>query len=166
MITLKDYAKQHNVTYEAIRSQVNRYRDQLGEHIIQDGRQQFLDDYAVDFLDERRQKNPVIIQQLDKDEQIEQLKNNENLLLAKIADQADRIAALERLRADNAEAIAGAKHNQLLLETATRDLESARTAHATDNAAKDLIIQQLQEQLKNEKKRKITLKEWFERRKE
>lgn len=100
MITLKDYAKQHNVTYEAIRSQVNRYREQLGDHIIQDGRQQFLDDYAVAFLDERRQKNPVVVHQQSKDEAYEQVRQELEVALKTIANlQQFKIATLESRQA-------------------------------------------------------------------
>lgn len=73
VISLKDYAKKNNISYEAVRQQVVRYKEELDEHIIRDGRQQFLDEEAVAFLDAKRQKNPVAIIQMDKDEQIESL---------------------------------------------------------------------------------------------
>lgn len=116
MITLKDYAKQHNVTYEAIRSQVNRYREQLGDHIIQDGRQQFLDDYAVAFLDERRQKNPVVMYQQNKDELIEQLENENKILLAKLSAANEKNVELMQYK--------------LTSEAQRRALEDAQTAQA------------------------------------
>lgn len=65
VISLKDYAKRHDITYEAVRQQVARYREELGEHIVIDGRQQFLDEAAVTFLDTKREKNPVVIQNDD-----------------------------------------------------------------------------------------------------
>lgn len=114
MITLKDYAKQHNVTYEAIRSQVNRYREQLGDHIIQEGRQQFLDDYAVAFLDDRRQKNPVVVYQQEKDEQIEQLEKENKILLAKLATRNEQVLDLMQYK--------------LTSEEQKRALEDAKTA--------------------------------------
>ena len=73
-VSLKDYAEQKRVSYEAVRQQVIRYKKELGNHIIRDGRQQFLDEEAVAFLDEKRQKNPVTVIQQDKNEQIEALK--------------------------------------------------------------------------------------------
>ena len=74
MISLKEYAELNHITYEAVRSQVKRYREQLEDHIIQDGRTQYLDDIAVAFLDERRQKNPVVMYQQSKDEAIEEMR--------------------------------------------------------------------------------------------
>lgn len=115
VISLKDYAKQNNISYEAVRQQVVRYKDDLAEHIIRDGRQQFLDEEAVAFLDSKRQKNPVAIIQQDKDDTIRNLEEEnknlhiqlENVQAALIAEK-DRSHALElenvkiaRLEADN-----------------------------------------------------------------
>ena len=103
VISLKDYAKQNNISYEAVRQQVVRYKDDLGSHIIRDGRQQFLDEEAVAFLDARRQKNPVAIIQMDKDEQIEALRQEREQLLYKIAAQADEINTLQRFKIETME---------------------------------------------------------------
>lgn len=114
IISLKDYAKQNNISYEAVRQQVVRYKDDLGSHIIRDGRQQFLDEEAVEFLDARRQKNPVAIIQMDKDEAIEGLRRELEGAYKKIAAQADRINDLQQFKIEAME-----KRQQL---------EDARTA--------------------------------------
>lgn len=44
MVSIRDYAKMNNVSYEAIRQQVKRYEDELNGHIIKQNRTQFLDD--------------------------------------------------------------------------------------------------------------------------
>ena len=103
IISLKDYAKQNRISYEAVRQQVVRYQDELAGHLIRDGRQQFLDEEAVAFLDARRKKNPVAIIQMDKDETIDRLKQNENVLLTKIAQQADTINALQQFKIETME---------------------------------------------------------------
>lgn len=114
MISIKDYAKQNNVTYEAVRAQVKRYEDQLSGHIVREGRQQLLDDEAVAFLDERRQKNPVVVYQQSKDEAIEALRRELEGTYKKIALQADEINTLQRFKIETME-----KRQQL---------EDARTA--------------------------------------
>ena len=43
MISIRDYAKKNNVSYEAIRKQVKRYENELRGHIIKKSRTQFLD---------------------------------------------------------------------------------------------------------------------------
>lgn len=84
MITLKDYAKKRNTSYEAVRQQVNRYRDELGDHLYKQGRTQFLDDEAVAFLDARRKTNPVVVIEHDKDDRIAELKAQNEALKVKI----------------------------------------------------------------------------------
>ena len=67
MVSIRDYAKMNNVSYEAIRQQVKRYEDELNGHIIKQNRTQFLDDVAVDILDQHRKENPVVIINKDTD---------------------------------------------------------------------------------------------------
>lgn len=139
VISLKDYAAQNNISYEAVRQQVVRYKDDLAGHVIRDGRQQLLDEEAVAFLDSKRQKNPVAIIQMDKDEQIEALEEQVNQLLVKTAAQADRISELAEWKADNALLIAGAEQSRLALQAAQAENDVLRrdydqTAEALDQA--------------------------------
>lgn len=122
-VSLKDYAEQKRVSYEAVRQQVIRYKKELGNHIIRDGRQHFLDEEAVAFLDEKRQKNPVTVIQQDKNGQIEALEEQVKQLLMKTAAQADRIAELSEWKAEKAVAIASAEQQKLLLEERTKRVE-------------------------------------------
>lgn len=103
MISLKDYAAQKNVTYEAIRRQVSRYKEELEGHIVMDGRQQFLDDEAVAFLDERRQKNPVILYQQSKDDEIAALKEEREKLSLKLAAMGEKVAELTQFKLETIE---------------------------------------------------------------
>lgn len=132
VVSLKDYAAQKNVSYEAVRQQVVRYKDKLAGHVIRDGRQQLLDEDAVAFLDAKRMKNPVAIIQMDKDERIEALEDQVKALLAKTAEQADRISALAEWKADNALLIAGAEQSRLALQAAQN--ERAALQHDYDQA--------------------------------
>ena len=59
MITIRDYAKENNVSYEAIRKQIKRYEDELNGHIIKQNRTQFLDDIAVAILDQHRREKGI-----------------------------------------------------------------------------------------------------------
>ena len=176
VISIKDYAKKNNVTYEAVRQQVNRYADELGGHIIRDGRQQFLDEEAVAFLDGKRQKNPVVVIQQDKDETIEQLRQEKEQLLMKIASQADKISKLSEWKSDNAVAIAEADQRQRLLEAGEKKIKELEAQNADLSADKDNLVsdikkeketaQKLSDELKDAKKqlqaekhRRLTIKE-------
>ena len=61
MISFKEYATDHRISYEAVRKQVSRYEKELSGHIEKRNRKQYLDDYAVKFLDERRNSNVVAV---------------------------------------------------------------------------------------------------------
>lgn len=147
IISLKDYAKQKNISYEAVRQQVVRYKKDLEGHLIKDGRQQFLDEEAVAFLDAKRQKNPVAIIQMDKDEQIENLERENKNLLIKIAEQAEELRAADK---------ALAEVNVLLL-SAAKDKERAE-ALEVQNSDLSAEIKKRDEILKETKKELLELK--------
>ena len=150
IISLKDYAKQKNISYEAVRQQIVRYASDLDGHIIKDGRQQFLDNEAVAFLDARRKKNPVAIYQIEKDNEIERLENQNKELLLKLSavqDQliksqeeyrqiSDKAAKIALLEADNEAACA-------------RAAEAERRADVADQQRRDVefTIEKLQSDL-------------------
>ena len=123
IISLKDYAEQKNISYEAVRKQVVRYKNELEGHVIKDGRQQFLDDEAVAFLDGKREKNPIIVVQASKDERIKELEQENMNQLNKIAAQADKIAELSEWKAENALALAEANYNKALLDQANNRIQ-------------------------------------------
>lgn len=188
LISLKDYAAMNNVTYEAVRQQVVRYADELGNHIVKYGRQQFLDDEAIKFLDGKRQKNPVTIIQASKDEEIERLKiENENLQKV-ITSQANKMAEISEWKAEKALLIARAEQQTLFLEEKTKFAVAAAVQEAKIEAenekqeairkAEDELKKKLQEEFNNqkssmeqkhqealeaEKSRKMTLSEAFRR---
>lgn len=87
LVSIKEYAKNKKVSYEAVRKQIQKYKDdELKDHIIKQGKVQFLDEYAVDFLDNRRRESPIMVVQLDKDEEIERLKAEKEVLILKVAE--------------------------------------------------------------------------------
>lgn len=91
MLTIKDYAAQAGVSYEAVRQQIKRYSAELDGHIVKDGRTRCLDDYAQQFLDEKRKKNPIIIQQASKDDEIQALVQENKALLMKVTQLQDQL---------------------------------------------------------------------------
>ena len=135
MISLKEYAKQNHITYEAVRAQVKRYREQLDDHIIQDGRSQYLDDIAVAFLDERRQKNPVVVYQQSKDEAIEELRLEREGLYKQIADQAMVITALQQFKIDTMERRQELEDARTAQERRERELQVREDGFAQELAA-------------------------------
>lgn len=130
VISLKDYAKQKNITYEAVRKQVNRFRNELNGHIHFVGRTQYLDNDAICFLDERRKQNPVVVLQTDKDDEIQRLYNENKALLLKVAElQESLIRENEEVKALQQEQI-GLLQAQQQTEEQTRQQLAAALAEA------------------------------------
>ena len=96
MITIKDYAKQKGVSYEAIRKQIKRYEDELEGHLVKQNRVLMLDDEAVRFLDGKRSENPVIVYEQNKDEELEQLRHENKMLLIQMNTVQDQLGKVQQ----------------------------------------------------------------------
>lgn len=83
-MSIKNYAKARNISYEAARQQVKRYADELDGHITRQNRTQYLDDYAVELLDGHRAQNPVVVINQDRDEALEQLRAENKALTQQV----------------------------------------------------------------------------------
>ena len=144
MVSIRDYAKMNNVSYEAIRQQVKRYEDELNGHIIKQNRTQFLDDVSVDILDQHRKENPVVIINKDTDSRLKQLEDENKNLLIKVAQQADKISQLNEDLKNKIEQM-----TSLLLENNEKTLLLEQKKDQAEE------INQLKEQLDREKKEQL-----------
>jgi membrane protein involved in colicin uptake len=136
MVSIKDYARRNNVTYEAVRKQIVRYQSDLEGHITKVNRTQYLDNEAVAFLDTKRSESPIIIVEQNKDAEIDHLKQEKEGLLVKVADQANKIAELSEWKANNSLLIAEAKNHKFLIKASEEraDREAAARADAEERA--------------------------------
>ena len=91
MVSLKEYAKKHSISYEAVRKQAVRYREDLGEHLYKVDRTQYLDEEGEAFLDAKRASSPVVIVEHDKDERIAELVEQNEKLKEKIIQLQDML---------------------------------------------------------------------------
>lgn len=91
MESIKNYAKARNISYEAARKQVKRYAAELEGHIRTQNRTQYLDNYAVELLDSHRQSSPIVIMQQDKDDELQQLRQENKALLQQVAALQDKL---------------------------------------------------------------------------
>lgn len=117
MITIREYARKNNVSYEAIRKQIKRYESELKEHIIKQNRTQFLDEVAVEILDRHRGENPIVIVNQDTSSKLQLLEEENKNLLVKVAAQADKISRLSEELKNKTE-----KMTSLLLEDKEKTL--------------------------------------------
>ena len=74
-MTIRQLAEDQHVTYEAIRRQLTIYRKELDGHIYHKNNMKLLDEYAVNFLRQRRRQSPVVAYNQDREVTIDALKN-------------------------------------------------------------------------------------------
>lgn len=84
-MTLKEYATKNNISYEAVRQQVKRYSEELKNHVEVINRVQYLDQFAVEFLDHKRKNNIVAVYNQEKNENQSQLEKEVNQLKGRLA---------------------------------------------------------------------------------
>ena len=150
MVSIKDYAASHGVSYEAVRRQIARYSGRemdgfrISDHIIKVNRTQYLDDEATAFLDARRAQNPVVVQQEQRDETIERLRAEVDRLQKRLITAQDEYRVLlqdkheielreQKLLADK-DAIDGIK--AAAEEAIARAEKSEEARHVAEEAAK------------------------------
>lgn len=115
-LTLKEYSKEQNISYEAVRQSVNRYKEDLKDHIIKINKTQYLDNYAIKFLNDKRKINPVIIYELNKDEKIKALEE-ENKRIHILLEQ--KLIEIDDLKNEKIQYL----ENKYLIESSKKELE-------------------------------------------
>ena len=133
MLTIRDYADSHHITSEAVRRQIARYSDELGEHVIVKGNRKYLDDFAVEFLYDPRQDRPIIVADTSRDEQIAAAEAENKNLLIKIAELQERLLAsqaslidAQKLRLEAAALEESKKEVQTNLDRAQDEISSLK----------------------------------------
>lgn len=119
LLTIRQFAEQEMVSYEAVRRQLERYKDDLQGHIIRKGNTRFLDETAVNFLSEKRKDNPIIESKRNYQGEIEQLQEQVENLKIKLLEAQQKIINLHELETENAK-------NKLLLELKNEQIEQDR----------------------------------------
>ena len=132
MITIKDYAKQKGVSYEAIRKQIKRYEEELEGHLVKQNRFLMLDDEAVQFLDSKRSQNPVIVYEQNKDEELEQLRHENKVLLIQMNTVQDQLGKVQQ------KLIAEMNATKLLTQEKVQYLEYKAQSEQKEVQLKDL----------------------------
>ena len=122
MKTLKEYANENHITYEAVRQQVKRYEKELSNHIKKIKRTKYLDEFAIEFLDKKEQIILILLWSLPKDDEIKRLVDENKALLLKVASLQEQLI-LE-------------KENVQLLQNEKIELLEVKILAKTDNQTK------------------------------
>lgn len=132
-MTIKEYAKTHGISYEAVRKQLSRYRKELDGHITTSGQTKYLDDFAVEFLDKRRKSNPVVVLRQSEREEVEILKEQIEALKNELMTTQKRVIELQSenqlMLADKIKydlLLESSNEKQTMIDTLRDDLKSAR----------------------------------------
>lgn len=157
--TIKELAQDMNCSYEAVRQQVKRYRRELSGHISYIGPAQTLDDYACDFLQQKRKESPISIVNVNRNDRMRELEDDlraaKDTIILLQGEQNKRLeeenSEIKRLIAENAqqrERLALIEeHTQKAVQEATdalratmdelRDQEVAKVREEAQRAAED-----------------------------
>lgn len=133
MLSLRQIAERQNVSYEAIRKQVVRYEEDLKGHIAVKNRTQYLDEWAVKFLQDRRRESPVVIVNQEKEEELKDLKDQVETLRTQL------LTAQKELLKSQEERLKAQDQIILLQEESRKTLEARikYTALLEENKAKE-----------------------------
>lgn len=126
-MTIREYAKKHGISYEAVRKQISNYRTDLDGHITTDGKTKYLDDFAVEFLDKRRRSNPVVVLRQSEREETELLRDQVEALKNELLTTQKRVIELQ---SENQLMIEAKVKYDLLLESNTekqKQIEDLKT---------------------------------------
>lgn len=126
MKLVKDYAKERNISHQAVYKLIDNHEAELKDYIVKQGRTRFLMPEAEKILDNYRNKSAIVIDKQERNEEIERLKEENKNLLLKIAAQADKIAELSEWKSDHALLIAEANNNVKLLEDRNKQLDELK----------------------------------------
>lgn len=130
-MTIREYAKSRNISYEAARKQIARYRETLSDHITTKNRVSILDDFAVEFLDQRRRESPISVIHVEESEVIQALRDQLDALKSELMTTQKQVIDLQ-------------KENQKMLSSQVKyDLLAA------SNTEKQSIIDSLRDDVKN-----------------
>ena len=138
IMTIKQFADSQGISYEAVRKQVVRYSDELSGHVIRKNRTQYLDEKAVEFLQERRRESPIVLQTIDQADEISRLQDQLESLKAQL------VSAQNRLLEAQERVISLQDEVQKTLEDKAR-----YTALLEDNEAKEKKLQETEDQLRS-----------------
>ncbi len=120
MLSIQEYADKKKVSYEAVRKQLKRYEKELQGHISIQNRKQYLDEFAENFLAEKRKQSPIVVVETAKKEEFEAAKAEIEALKQTVLDLQSQLNAskdkIMSLQDEKMTLIEERGKNQLLLE--------------------------------------------------
>lgn len=146
-MTVSEYAQIKGVSTQAVSNHLKRYKKELSEHVIKRGRSRVLDEYAVDFLNQKVIGSRVTIYDGTKDEEIRQLREEVNQLQQQLIDvQQDFLQEKDRTRT---------------LEMEKLQIEGDKQQEANEKEREKAAREQAEKKLRQLQQRRLTIRERF-----
>lgn len=123
LISTKEFAEQQGVSYQAARQQIRRYHEEIKEHIVTKpgDHTQYLDEYAVRFLNDQRKNSAVNAIFQGRAAEFERLKEENRQLKDKLLEAAERIATIQGEKAQALEDLAELQRQVLAAQDEVRN---------------------------------------------
>ena len=96
MISIKDYSIEKKISTQAVYKQLKIHAKKLDGHIIKAGGKKMLDDYAVDYLSNLSENNPIVLSDRQMKQEIERLQAREIELLNELNQKNNIIIHLQQ----------------------------------------------------------------------
>lgn len=136
MMTLKEYAADRQVTYEAVRRLVSKYRKQLEGHIIREKGTQYLDSEAIAFLNDKRRASRLVVIREENTDKIEALESEVETLTQKLIAAQNEFLQSQKKIIEIQDTLQKAIESNAKYNALIEDHE--RTLHDLDNTKKEL----------------------------
>ena len=145
VISIKEFAQNRGVTYEAVRKQVAKYEEELRDHIVKRGRVQYLDEYAQKFLIEHRRLSPVVVKIEDSQDAVKELEETVETLRAKLLEAQNELLNAQKRVIELQDKQSSMIEEKLRYEALIEDHEALKTriseSEARETAAQETIGQ-------------------------
>lgn len=138
--TIREYAEQEGITYEAARQRIARAGAEITPHIVTRGKTKYLTDEAQELLNNYAYKVPLVRVADDRQALIDKLRADAEARTAKIIELQDRLLAV----AEKAAKLEAVEREKLLLEKLADDIRKDNEAYLEQIRVKDTKIQTLE----------------------
>lgn len=124
MIKLQDFARECGVTDRMIQKHLKNHEKELSGHFERRGKNgTWLDEHAQSYIRGLMVQQPVVVGDVEQLRERERLKAENDELLRENKELWKQVAELAQWKADNAQAIAAAAQQQLMLEDKAKEIE-------------------------------------------
>ena len=126
MMTVKQLAQKHGVSYEAMRKTVDRNREALKGHVVTRDRTRYIDEEGIRILEEERRKSKVVVIREDHADEIARLTGEVEQLKAQLLAAQNEVIKAKDAQLEAQNRIIELQSTAQEALTMREDLEQAR----------------------------------------